>query len=91
MNCFTGEAYMVHPKRRKADATVTGDHCRRFGAIAVQKGFVSLEEVKSAISEQLDDNINGREHRLLGTILYDNGFITEYQIDKVLQELARTL
>ena len=82
---------MVHPKRRKTDATVTGEHCRRFGAIAVQKGFVSLEEVKSAISEQIDDNVNGREHRLLGAILYDNGFITEYQIDIVLQELAKTL
>ena len=82
---------MVRPKRRKADATVTGDHCQRFGAIAVRKGFVSLEEVKSAISEQIDDDINGREHRLLGTILYDNGFITEYQIDIVLQELKKSL
>ncbi len=82
---------MVRPKRRKADATVTGDHCRRFGAIAVHKGFVSLEEVKSAVGEQIDDDINGREHRLLGTILYDNGFITEYQIDTVLQELKKTL
>lgn len=64
---------------------------KRFGAIAVRKGFVSLEEVKSAISEQIDDDINGREHRLLGTILYDNGFITEYQIDIVLQELKKSL
>jgi hypothetical protein len=82
---------MIHPKRRKGDATVTGDHCQRFGAIAVQKGFVSLEEVKSAIGEQVDDNINGREHRLLGTILYEKGFITEYQIDVVLQELKKNL
>ena len=57
----------------------------------MHKGFVSLEEVKSAIGEQVDDDINGREHRLLGTILYDHGFITEYQIDIVLQELAKTL
>jgi hypothetical protein len=82
---------MVHPKRRKTDAPLTGDYCQRFGAIAVRKGFVSIEEVKSAISEQIDDNINGREHRLLGTILYDNGFITEDQIEIVLQELAKTL
>ena len=82
---------MVLPKRRKADAKVTGDHCQRFGAIAVRKGFVSFEEVKSAIGEQIDDDINGREHRLLGTILYDNGFITEHQIDMVLQELKKSL
>jgi hypothetical protein len=82
---------MIHPKRRKTDTTVTGDHCQRFGEIAAQKGFVSLEEVKSAIGEQIDDDVNGREHRLLGTILYDNGFITEYQVDVVLQELKKNL
>jgi hypothetical protein len=82
---------MVRPKRRKADATVTGDHCQRFGAIAVHKGFVSLEEVKAAIGEQIEDDINGREHRLLGTILFENGFITEYQVDVVLVELRKTI
>jgi len=82
---------MVRPKRRKTDASVTGDHCQRFGEIAVRKGFVLLEEVKSAIDEQIDDDVNGREHRLLGTILFDNGFITEYQVDVVLQELKKTL
>ena len=82
---------MVRPKRRKGDAAVTGDHCQRFGAIAVRKGIVSIEDVKAAVNEQIDDDINGREHRLLGTILYDNGIITEYQIDIVLQELKKTL
>ena len=82
---------MVLPKRRKTDTAVTGDQCRRFGAIAMRKGFVSLEEVKASIGEQIDDDINGREHRLFGTILYDNGFITEYQVDSVLQEVAKNL
>jgi hypothetical protein len=88
---FAGEDSMVRPKRRKADTTVTGEHCHRFGTIAVHKGFVSLEDVKSAIGEQIDDDINGREHRLLGSILYENGFLTEDQIDTVLQELKKTL
>lgn len=82
---------MVRPKRRKADAAVTGEHCHRFGAIAVRKGIVTVEDVKAAVNEQIDDDVNGREHRLLGTILYDNGVITEYQIEVVLQELKKTL
>ncbi len=82
---------MVRPKRRKADAEVTGDHCRRFGAIAVRKGIVSLDDVKAAVNEQIEDDVNGHEHRLLGTILYDRGLITEYQIDVVLQELKKTV
>jgi len=82
---------MVRLNRRKSDATVTGEHCRRLGVIAVRKGIVSAEDVKAAVNEQIDDDINGREHRLLGTILYDNGFITEYQIEVVLQELKKSL
>jgi len=44
--------------------------CRRFGTIAVKKGFVSKDRLKEAFMEQLDDNLNGREHRLIGTILF---------------------
>jgi len=78
---------MDQPKRRKRDDNVTGDMCHRFGAIAVHKGFVTIEEMKAAVMEQIDDDISGREHRLLGTILYDRGLITEHQIGTVLQEL----
>jgi hypothetical protein len=82
---------MPQLKRRKSDRTITGDLCRRFGAIAVQKGFVSVEEVKKAMADQIEDDMNGREHRLLGTILYDNGAISESQIEMVLVELRRVL
>ena len=82
---------MPQLKRRKSDRTITGDLCRRFGAIAVQKGFVSVEQVKKAMADQIEDDMNGREHRLLGTILYDNGAISESQIEMVLVELRRAL
>lgn len=82
---------MDKPKRRKNDASVTSDLCRRFGAIAVRKGFVTIDEMKAAIMEQIDDNISGREHRLLGSILLSRGLITERQIEEVLPELKKTL
>jgi hypothetical protein len=63
--------------------------CRRFGTIAVKKGFVSQEQVKEAFMEQLDDDLNGREHRLIGTILFEKNFITWDQVDMVLKELFR--
>lgn len=77
--------------RRKSDKQVTGDFCRRFGAIAVHKKFSTAEQVKSAIMEQLEDDMSGREHRLLGSILYDKGWITEDQIEAVLRELKKTM
>jgi hypothetical protein len=77
--------------RRKSDKQVTGDFCKRFGAVAVHKKFSTAEQVKTAIMEQLDDDINGREHRLLGTILFDKGWITEDQIEAVLMEIKKTI
>jgi hypothetical protein len=80
---------MEEKHRRRSDRQVTGDFCKRFGAIAVHKKFSSAEQVKTAIMEQLDDDINGREHRLLGSILYDKGWITEDQIQAVLMEIKK--
>ncbi len=77
--------------RRRSDKQPTDDFCKRFGAIAVHKKFSTAEQVKSAIMEQLDDDISGREHRLLGSILYDKGWITEDQIEAVLLELKKLL
>ncbi len=70
---------------------MTDAGCRRFGAIAVHLQFCTVEQVKSAMTEQLEDNINGREHRLLGSILYDKGWISESQIEAVLLELRSTM
>ncbi len=78
-------------RRRKSDAGVTSDLCHRFGAIAVHKGFVTIDEVKAAIMEQVDDDLGGREHRLLGSILLKRGLITEHQIETVLLELRKHL
>lgn len=80
---------MEYPRRRKGDEGVSGEFCSRFGAIAVNKGFVTIGELKAAITEQIDDDVNGREHRLLGSILYEKGLITEGQIGAVLLELKK--
>lgn len=81
---------MEYQKRRKRDQ-VTGEFCQRFGAVAVHKGFVTLDQVKLAMNEQIDDDLNGREHRLLGTILVDHGWLSDHQIEAVLLELRRSL
>jgi hypothetical protein len=74
-------------KRRRSDRHRSVERCRRFGVIAVLRGYVTLEQVKSALAEQIDDDVYGREHRLLGAILFDKLWITESQIEEVLAEL----
>jgi hypothetical protein len=55
--------------------------------IAVKKGFVSKDQIKEAFMEQLDDDLNGKEHRLIGTILFKNDLMTGDQVNIVLTEL----
>jgi hypothetical protein len=60
----------------------------RFGVTALAKGYVTIEHVQRGLSEQVDDDLMGRPHRLLGDILRDNGWITEDQEKAVLVEMG---
>ena len=59
----------------------------RFGTMAVQNGFVTLDQLKEGLSLQVEENIAGEPHRLIGTILMDLGYISEDQIATVLLSL----
>lgn len=64
-----------------------GNPCQKFAIIAVQKGFITPEQAKAALGEQMDDDLANKRHRLIGAILLDNGWITHQQIEVVLSEL----
>ena len=57
---------------------------KRFGTIAVEKGFITKEELFEVIKIQISDELQNNERRLIGQILYDKGHITTDQIDDVL-------
>jgi hypothetical protein len=59
----------------------------RFGQIAVEKAFVTSEQVKQALLEQIDDNLAERPHRQLGMILLEKGWMNAQQVEAVLNEL----
>jgi len=60
----------------------------RFGTIAVEKGFVTAEQVIEAMNIQILEDMEKREHRLIGTILLDQGILTISQIDEVLRDMV---
>ncbi len=64
------------------------EHDKRFGVTAVEKGFITLEQLFDAMKIQLTEEIEKREHRLLGTILFDMGVLTPPQIDEVLHSMG---
>lgn len=65
-----------------------GAELYRFGSIAVSRKYVTLEQVQQALIIQVDDNVNGRKHRLLGDILLENNWITDEQVESILSEMG---
>ena len=61
----------------------------RFGTVAVKKGFVTEEQVHEAMKVQMERDLDGLEHRLIGSILYGMGYITLEQIDEVAEAVKK--
>jgi len=60
-----------------------------FGMIAVQMGFVTKEQVEKALKIQAEEDQLNKEHRLIGRILKDEGYISDEQIYQVLGAMHR--
>ena len=60
---------------------------KRFGNIAIEKGFIVLEELSEALKLQIMEEVEEGSHRLMGEVLFDLEYITVEQIEEVLSEL----
>ncbi|WP_320044433.1 hypothetical protein [uncultured Desulfobacter sp.] len=60
---------------------------KRFGTIAVEKGFISKDDLAAALQIQTDENISKGQHRLLGRILMEQGLLTKGQVYQVLDAM----
>ncbi len=61
----------------------------RFGDISIDKGFVTEKQINEALAEQAVDSLSNRPHRFLGYVLFENGWITNEQVDIVLDILFK--
>ncbi len=61
----------------------------QFGKIAVDMRFVTAEQLTEALAEQAEDSLSNKPHRLIGSILFENGWITRDQIDFVVLRLFK--
>lgn len=61
---------------------------KRFGTIAVEKGFITDRQLVEAIEMQTLEDMKGKEHRLMGTILFEQGYLNAKQVDEVLRSMA---
>ncbi len=59
----------------------------RFGKVAVDMGFITIDQMLNAIEVQVRENIAFGTHRKIGMILLEEGHITMDQINEVLKVL----
>jgi hypothetical protein len=70
---------------------ISDKYCPRFGQTAVEMGFISDDQLKKALCRQIDDELSGKEHRLLGSILFDNDLMSSEQIEVVLNTMLKAM
>jgi len=62
---------------------------KRFGMIAIEKGFITPENLVRALSIQIDEDVKKKRHRLIGEILLDMDVMTADQIEQVARDIFR--
>lgn len=60
---------------------------KQFGIIAIEKGFISADNLIEALKIQVEEEIEVKNHRLIGEILMEKDYITADQIEDVLNTI----
>ncbi len=63
-------------------------HAVRFGVVAVGKGYITLDQLIEAATKQINDNVLNKQHKFIGEILLEKGWITKEEIEIVLNKLS---
>ena len=60
---------------------------KRFGIIAIEKGFITQEELIHALTTQVREDIEYGTHRLVGELFFDLKIMDKNQIEEVVKEI----
>jgi hypothetical protein len=66
-----------------------GNFVKRFGTVAVEKEFITPENLYTAIKVQIMENFDSYNHRLIGQILVKLGYMTTEQLEEVLKAMGK--
>lgn len=61
------------------------DEKRLFGEIAIQRGFLTVTQVKQALEIQREMRRSGEGHKLIGVLLVELGYISADKVVEVLE------
>ena len=60
---------------------------KQFGIIAIEKGYITAENLIEALKTQIEEDLTLNDHRLIGEILMDMGCLSAEQIQEVLKSV----
>jgi hypothetical protein len=62
---------------------------KRFGIIAIEKGFITADDLVKGLTVQVEEDLRRISHRLLGEIFFDMGVMTDRQVEEVVSQIFR--
>jgi hypothetical protein len=62
---------------------------KRFGVLAVEKGFVTKDQLFEAFKIQIEEDLEGEKHSLIGLILIRLGYLTPAQAEEILAVMRK--
>ena len=65
-----------------------GEPEKRFGLVAIEKGYITPDDLIEALRIQVQDDIGQGKHQRIGEILVTKGKMTDAQVEDVLETLS---
>ncbi|RLB32992.1 MAG: hypothetical protein DRH11_10065 [Deltaproteobacteria bacterium] len=66
------------------------DFEKRFGVLAVERGYITRDQLLEAMKLQVEQGLDGMEHRLLGSLLFDMGYMSIGQVNEVIEAIKQS-
>lgn len=70
--------------------TKTGSR-KRFGQIAISKGYIEPQHLIDALAIQIESEVNGGRRLLTGEILVEMNLLTQKQVEEIMEEIERSI
>ena len=63
----------------------------RFATLAMEKGFINLDQFTEAMRVQIMEDISGVKHRRIGEILFELDYLSSSEISEILAKMDITV
>jgi len=62
---------------------------KRFGTVALEKGFINKAQLLEALKAQIEEELDQGKHRRIGAILHSLGYLPEEHAMEILRAIRR--